>query len=535
MPVALRYSPDSSPWPTHQFWFAAGPIANPPNSKQRLPNLARRLESAFDAIRDEWWALGRAMAAEPGGDLSHAASCATSPSDFGTMLAWSRLVAEVAAEAPTVVVLCDDPWLFRHLTRLDGVEAGYSPPLWPAEVGLRMRGIAARLKVAVTMAFTSLRLRHQRRNHVAGRSCLLVYGHPRSDADGHDAYFGPLLKDMPALGRLLHTDCSTDRAAALGADGRSAALHAWGNPLFALTLFAVRWRPGRGALQGPNDWLVHRAAALEGSGGAHAMTRWQMHCQHRWLAKVRPSAVVWPWENHPWERDFVRAARVQGARTAGYLHTVVGPHMYNQSPHPNPDGLESIPDLILCNGPGYKADLERLGMPADRLEIGGAFRFQAPLPAASDPEGPIFAALSSNLAAARQMLDAVRAVARHRRQFVVKAHPMYPIDIPENESVRVTDRPLDEQQGLSGVLYCASVVGLEAALAGLPTIRFLTDGGVAMNVLPAAVDLPTADAASLDDAIANLSPPPAIEWGSIFADVDMDRWRRFLAGGSDPS
>ena len=86
MPVALRYSPDSTPWPKHQFWFAAGPIAIQPESKQRLPSLAQRLESAFDAIRDDWWALGRVMAAEPGGDLSHAASCATSPSDFGTLL-----------------------------------------------------------------------------------------------------------------------------------------------------------------------------------------------------------------------------------------------------------------------------------------------------------------------------------------------------------------------------------------------------------------------------------------------------------------
>jgi len=202
--------------------------------------------------------------------------------------------------------------------------------------------------------------------------------------------------------------------------------------------------------------------------------------------------------------------------------------MYNQSPQPNPDGMDAIPDVIVCNGPAYQADLEGFGIPPERLKIGGAFRFAPTRPADYDPEGPIFAALSSNADAARQMVQAVQSVARNRRRFLVKAHPMYPHKVQESEYMKVTKAPLSEQGGLAGVLYCASVVGLEAALAGLPTVRFLTEGSVAMDVLPAAIDLPTAEAETLAKTLNNLEAPPPIDWYSIFADVDMAIWHDVL-------
>ncbi len=529
MPVILRHSRDLSPLADHRHWLAVGPIAAPPDETKRLADVPRRLEAAFDSIREEWWELGRALAAEPTGGLSHAASCATSPSDMGAMLAWARLVEDLAGGPDAILAVCDDAWLFRHLESLTGVDAGAPPFLWPRALGLWLRGFPARVKVALWVAGAAVRLARQRRHHEAGGSFLLVYGHPDSDAEGRDAYFGTLMRRMPGVGRVLHTDCPPGRAAELGADRRTAGLHAWGSPLFALGLIFCRWRPSATSRGGPFAWLVRRAAAREGAGGAAAMTRWQMHCQRRWLVAVRPAAVVWPWENHPWERDFVRAAGARGTRTAGYLHTVVGPHMYNQSPRPNPDGLESIPGLILCNGPAYRADLERMGMPAERLVTAGAFRFAPAKPIAYDPAGPVFVALSSNLTAARQMLAAVRKASENGRRFLVKTHPMYPFDFAETDTLVRTPDPLSRQEALSGVLYCASVVGLEAVLAGLPTIRFRTAGGIAMNVLPDGVSLPTADADSLEARLAELAPPPAVAWDDVFAPVSMPVWRDFLA------
>ncbi len=89
-----------------------------------------------------------------------------------------------------------------------------------------------------------------------------------------------------------------------------------------------------------------------------------------------PGRVAWPWENFAWERGLCRAARKRGVATIGSQHTVVGPHQINYSTQANADGLASIPDLVVANGPAYKAELSAWGVPEDRLLIGGAFRFK---------------------------------------------------------------------------------------------------------------------------------------------------------------
>ena len=46
-------------------------------------------------------------------------------SDYGSlMLAWSKLIERVAGGSERVLVLCDDPWLFRHLAGLPNVTSG---------------------------------------------------------------------------------------------------------------------------------------------------------------------------------------------------------------------------------------------------------------------------------------------------------------------------------------------------------------------------------------------------------------------------
>lgn len=497
-----------------------------------LPGLAGRIEVAFDACRATWWTLARELQDEPSAALAHAAACNPSPSDLGAMLAWSRLVGELADEPETILAVCDDPWLFRHLAGLPGVEAGAPPPLWRRRLGLALRGVAARSMVALRAARAALATRSQRSHHQPGVPVLLVYGHPASDAQGRDAYFGSFMAEEPGLRRLLHTDCPPERAAELAQDGRTASLHAWGSPLFALsTLPWTRWRPGSRELSGPYRWLIRRAAVREGGGGQAAMTRWQMHCQERWLAAVGPRAVAWPWENQPWERPFTRAAASVGTHTVGYLHTVVGHHMWNQSANANRDGLASIPEVILCNGPGYRRDLERFGMPAERLEIGGAFRFSPVPPHRHDPAGPVFVALSSNLSVSAELMAAVAgAAALGGRRFLIKDHPMYPFAFQETEFIRRTTESLFRQPPLSAVLYCASVVGLEAMLAGLPTVRFQPTRSMAVDVLPPGVEAMAADRDQLATALEEVRgrPAPEVAWDGVFAPVASEAWRRHL-------
>jgi hypothetical protein len=529
MTVLLCTSREPPSAERYDCWLATTGAASPPglDPLRRLPRLAARLEQAFVESRELWWRLGREMGAAPGGDVAHAPTGGAFGSDFGVMLAWSRLVDGLASEAATCLVLCDDPWLFRHLADRGGVRAGAPPPLWPRRLLLAMRGWLARAKVALKAASAAVRLRGLR-GASAGGSALLVYGHPESDAAGHDAYFGSLMTEMPDLERMLHTDCPPARASELARDGRTGSLHAFGNPLYAPALLFERWRPARAHARGPLGWLVRRAAAKENGGGGPAMNRWQCHCQQRWLRRARPRRVAWPWENHAWERALCRAARRLGVATLGYQHTVVGPHQLNYSPATNPDGLASLPDLVVANGPAYRRELAAFGVPPERLAVGGAFRFAGVDGSRHDPGGPVFVPLSAIPDAARAQLKAARLLAAAGRRVLVKEHPMYPLPFAEAPNLARASAPLARQQGLAAVVYATGTSGLEALLLGIPTYRLLLEDRIAIDVLPEGL---SARPVTLEDAVSALAaagPPPAVRREDILAPVDLGLWRRWL-------
>jgi hypothetical protein len=534
--VLLRTSSDRGGIAAATPWIAVTGTAEPTGLGAKLADAPRLLEEAFDSIRNEWWALGKALGATPSAELAHAPTCASYGSDLGIMLAWTHLADDLGDRTDDVLMICDDPWLFRHLAGRSGIEAGHFPALWPKQIGHALRGIAARGRLAMRLFVANLALRGHRRLVPTSAPTLLVYGHPASRADGADAYFGDLMDRLSGLTRLLHTDCRRDRARLLAAEGRATSLHAWGEPARILALLFTRWRPSTDDTEGPMGWLVRRAAVLEGGRAAAATTRWQTGCQKAWLKARRPPVVAWPWENHPWERALVRTARSLGVATVGYQHTVIGRHMYNQSPASNPDGLNSLPDVIVCNGPAYRRQLETWGVPPERLAMGGAFRLAPHKEIAHDAQAPLFVALSSDPDISTQMMTAVAALAPTGRRFVVKDHPMYPFEFAETETIRRTTQVLPEHRALSGVLYSTGTVGLEALLAGLPTLRFRPEGRIAIDILPDGVAAVPVDAASLEEALDGTQPPARIERESVMAPVDLAVWRRYLmAGGNEQS
>ena len=535
MPVVLAINGQKIDPRSYNRWIAINSDAAALPAEAALENLGARLEAAFDSIRDQWWSTAQDLQGTSSAELAHAACCNPSPSDFGAMLAWSALIRVLAAEPQITLAVCDDPWLFRPLSELPNVSAHPAPRLMARRLRLRARGFAARCRVAVRVAISAIRLGYQKRLIDIGSPALLVYGHPRSRADGEDAYFGRLMDALPNLCRVLHTDCRLPQARRLCGHERTVSLHAWGSPWFALAVLPwSRWRPTEAERQGASGWLVRRAADLEGARGAAAMTRWQSHCQARWLKSTRPSCVAWPWENQPWEKIFTRQARRRGARTLGYIHTVVGRHMWNQSPHANRDGMAAVPDRLLCNGPGYRRDLLRQGLPEATTRIAGAFRFQPVAPLPFDPAGPVFVALSSNLKVSAELMAAVLRVTDGDREFLIKDHPMYPFNFTETERVHRTKGDLYGQPPLSAVIYCASVVGLEAYLAGLPTLRFVPSDQPAVDVLPEGVELPSADANGLETALSELRRQPAPDWHDIFAPVDLDAWKAEMTETAAP-
>lgn len=536
MTVLLRTGGDRPPDGAWRHWLAVtGTDADLPAAR-RLPNLPERLEAAFEAVRDDWWDLGRALTAEPGGGYAHMPTAGSFGSDFGLMLAWSRLTAALAAEdGDPALVLCDDPWLFRHLASLPGVDAGRPPGLRKETVRLALRGWAARLRLAVRCAAAAASLAAQRRNYPPGAPAILVYGHPESDAAGHDVYFGDLMVRHPALARVLHTDCPADGARRLAARGRAAALHAWGAPLFALTLPFTRWRPGRTHRTGHWGWLVRRAAARENGGAGVAMNRWQQHCQRRWLAAARPARVLWPWENHGWERALCRDARGAGIPTVGYQHTVVGPHQFNYATATNWDGTASVPDTVVCDGPAYRDEVEAWGVPPDRLVVGGAFRFRRGGGPRHDPNGPVFVPLSAIPAAARAQVAAARRLAEAGHAVLVKDHPMYPLAFDDSPGLRRTDVPFKDQPAVSAMLFATGTSALEAVLAGVPAARLQLADRVAIDILPRGVAMPAVTEETVVETFAGGLTVPHVAWDTVLADIDSDLWARLVHGGPPPT
>lgn len=509
-------------------WCAIDGKPLPLDPARRVDRLESLLGAAFDAIRSEWKVLAVRLLEAPSASLAHAPAMAPNASDLGLMLAWRWLVADFATRAERIAVVCDDPWLFRALAA-DGVRAVAPPALFFEEFRMALRGLLARTMVALRMARAALSLRGQRFRFSKDARVLLVYGHPASTTDGQDGYFGPLLRELPGLVRLLHVDCGLARARALAADGRTFSLHAWGCLGALLSLPFARWQPAPAHMEGSLGWLIRRAAAMEGGTGQAAAIRWQQVCQRRWLRDACPTVVAWPWENHAWERDFVCAARKRGVATVGYQHATVGAREWNHEPDPRGD--ETLPDTILCSGEAGRKRLAAFGIPDDRLTIGGAWRAPDIRPLARDPAGAVFVALPSDAAIAGQMMAAVEALAANGERFVVRDHPMTPFAFAEESNIRRASGPLGAEKGIRVALYCATTVGLEAVLGGMPTVRFVPAGRVDNDVLPDGLDVPSATATSLADALAAVEPLPVPPVAAVFAPPDLAVWRRALLGG----
>jgi hypothetical protein len=506
-------------------------------AENRLKNLAGRLERAFVDSRNDWWSICRRGGDDPGAAFSHAVTAGSFGSDLGLMLAWTRLVDEMAAGPETIVVICNDAWLFRHLATRDGVQAGIAPALWPKEIHFALRGWLARSRLALRLASSAIALAAQRPPVATGDTAILVYGHPDSDAAGNDTYFGDLMKRVPTLKRVLHTDAPTSVALRLGADGRTTSLHAWGSACFALIRLPwTRWQPRAEGPDHTHRWLLRRAAARENSGGGPAMNRWQQHCQERWLIDVKPTRVLWPWENHGWERALCRAARKRNIKTIGYQHTVVGPHQLNYAVAANPDGVDAIPDQIACDGPAYHDELKAWGVPAERLVIAGAFRFRREGGPRFDPAALVFVPLSAIPEAAAAQVLAARRLVDVGFDVVIKDHPMYPFiamgDTNRYNGIGLqrTTVALRDQKALSAVLYSTGTSGLEALLAGIPTVRLMLDDRIAIDVLPNGV---SAQTATIDTVVKTFEAglvQSTLKWDTVLSPVDDGVWHYLVNG-----
>lgn len=497
-------------------------------TERKIPGLTAALEKAFDKQAEIWWSLARSLGEEPSSMLAHAPNCTSNASDLGLMLAWRHLVEGWLKDDRRILVICDDPWLFRELETLGVMVNGKAPGLWKSELKLAMRGLVARTRVTIRVFAQKFRSSAGGVSFPKNAAAILVYGHPTSTVDGQDGYFGNLMNSEPNLVRVLHVDCLGPRVAELGDNKRTFSLYSWGPLLKIPTLPFVRWRPKPEHLKGRFGWLVRRASTLEGGTGQAAMIAWQQWCQRAWLDKCRPRVVAWPWENHGWDRDFARHAKALQVKTIGYQHTTVARRQWNFSNRSNIDGMASVPGTLCANGKAGISALGKLGYVEESLIDVGALRTNAFSHLAHDPEGPVFVAIPFDAIIGNQMLAALRPLTAKGWKFIIKVHPMTPLAFDESLGITRTDTPLADQPGVGGVIYAATTVGLEALLGGLPTLRFQPDGLVPTDPMPDDIDVPMASAETLGTMLRNMTSPQAIDPKSVFSAPDLKRWHALL-------
>lgn len=520
MPVLLVAHLPPSP-PAHDHWCAIDGDGRYLDGGKHLAGLGSALDAAFDAIWPQWQALAAALSTDGRAAWSHMVSCAPNASDFGTMLAWSHLVGLWASGQATILVVCPDPWLFRHLAEIAGVTAMSAPPsLWRTGLPLALRGLVARCRAALRFAKAAWARPSPADK---GGAWLLTYAHPGSDGRSRDAYFGDLPAMLPDLSIALHVDSRPEEIRRLGVGGRCHALSAWGAPVFALAGWRCVWKPA--IAQGMPAWLLRRAAAKEAGGAQAAAIRWQVHCQQRWLEAVRPQVVAWPWENHGWERALCRQAVAAGVKTVGWQHALVGRQELNYRPGP----AGTLPDRILCGGMASLKQLRSFGHAADRLELAGSLRYVDFPPVIHDRRGSILLALPFNRQIAAEMVAAAGVLSQAGHTVLVRDHPMAGPTPPLPSGMSAGAPPLARHQALAAVIFSASTIGLEAVLAGIPALRFLSRVSVALDALPesAASLVITCDQDTLFEALEQCRPVAAVA-DEFFALSRPSLWQSHL-------
>ena len=527
MAVILRSTWNIEENDKQYLWY--GITGTSPNLDENkiVNNIAELLEENFTDIGDLWWSIGKKLGKTRGGNLAHLPTAASYNSDFGQFLAWTKLTKKLAAKQEKYLAICDDPWVYRQLSMIPGVSSVRPPPLWKKKYFLIVRGYLARLRLVVKNLIALLLFIGKKKSAKKHQMAIVAYAHPSSTPEGFDAYFGDLMKLIPSILRLIHTDGSIKFSRSLIGE-QTFSLHSWGNAVFCLSLIFKKWAPDFTEIKSNYLWLIKRSVLIENGSAVIAGNAWQMYCQERCIKTLMPKKVLWPWENHPWERELTRSAHKEGIQTLGYQHAVIGIQQFNPCPRSNVDGLKSIPSKVICSGLAYYKQLIKWGIPEDKLVVGGAFRFKKSDNVKYDPKGPVFVAASADAKITETLMKSVTLAQGKGRKFIVKMHPLYPQKIIESKDILITKNTIPEQDKISAVVYGTGASGLEGLLAGIPTFRLRLHDKVAVNVLPEGVDAVPFSVNELGEKLDKAVPPREVSWENIYAPVILDVWREQL-------
>lgn len=477
----------------------------------RLHEVAERLRQPFlDFIAD----LGKMQTDQLGWWSSSCSWKIAGASDLFLLVCYQHLADHLIRARQTddrpLLVVVEDSWLFRQLrevwTGKAEVEFRGTVPLWPACLRASVLGVAARVVWTVRLLKNYLLQTwfwKWQKTVTPPRTEIGIYSLPQArslaEPDGWiDPYFGDLSTRLEQAG---YSVCRFSPPEVGGFERALGERHQYLRPLVLyITVGGVvraifaSWRPRWPSCPEvggqPVHWLLLREWWKDRWRSSYFLFRVFFQCMLRFLETEQFAALIYPYENQPWEKMLVLSARARGMMTIGYYHSAgLGRFLLQYFHGVGEIDFLPLPDLIVTSGPYAHELLGTGGTPPDRLVMGGSLRFQylwhynEPVPTLSsgDPVR-ILVATPLNLALARHLLYALRRAfpdggRAEGVEFAVKSHPMCPVS---EESLRwpatIVAGTFEEAiRPCAVVISSGSSTGMEALAMGRRVLRYRSE------------------------------------------------------------
>lgn len=233
-------------------------------------------------------------------------------------------------------------------------------------------------------------------------------------------------------------------------------------------------------------WLVENEIDRAYKNGEILVNLSVYYCVEGLLKKIPSRKILYPFENRPWEKMILLAARQvgHGIRTAGYQHASLTPKHMNYVLENGEIANAPFPDEIISMGRITKEIMENFfGFPSDYINVGCALRHHRILSAGGSSEKRkgtnLFVALASSLDEYVKIIRFLDASSLNEYCYVkIRAHPTVSIyqalEIYKPSKLKFTidnNKTLFDSLAESDiVLYASSTVGIEALHMGKPVI-----------------------------------------------------------------
>lgn len=421
-----------------------------------------------------------------------------------------RLVEELEDNGMRLLIVVEDPWLFRQLREAYAgspeIQFHGRPSLWPSCLRALVRGIGARAVWSARLLGNYLKQRwfwkqdHSRR---LNQPSIGLYTYPQArclrGADGWaDSYLGDLDALLEKAGHSVLRFSPPEVGGFERAIGRRsryfAPLILWATPLSVLRSVTASWRPvwppapEVGGL--PIRWLLLRDWWLDRWRSSHPIFRVFFDCLSNLLQTQRLKLLIYQYENQPWEKMLVLAARVHGIPTLGYQHG--GGLARFMLPYFHGSGESEwapLPDLVVASGAYSYELLAAGGIPPKRLVMGGNLRHQYVWDARNSTSLPpaagcvrVLVALPIEPELAQHLICALRRAfpdggINEGIEFAIKPHPMCPVTekMLRWPATIVAGTFEEALQSCAVVLYSGTGTGMEAMVMGRVVLRYRSE------------------------------------------------------------